>query len=116
MMSRYWKTACRAALSAGVLATLLAGCVIATDSHPRAAAEGRGGAGICEQSADGRQVACGGRATTCEQSSDGLRVACGGMATYCLKSASGQDVACGGQATYCDKSSDGSAVACGGAH
>jgi len=116
MMSRYWKTACRAALSAGVLAALLGGCVIATESHPRAAGapDGRGGATICDKSADGARVACGGRATVCEQSADGRRVACGGLATYCLKSSSGNDVACGGLATYCERSSDGSAVACGG--
>lgn len=116
MMSRYWKAACRAALSAGALAALLGGCVIATESHPRAAGapEGRSGATFCDQSADGARVACGGRATVCQQSADGRRVACGGLATYCLKSASGNDVACGGLATYCDKSSDGSAVACGG--
>ena len=116
MMSGYLKTACRAALSAGVLAALLGGCVIATESHPRtaAASDARGGASICDKSADGARVACGGRATVCEQSADGRRVACGGLATYCLKSASGADVACGGLATYCEKSSDGSAVACGG--
>jgi hypothetical protein len=116
MMSRYWKTACRAALSAGVLAALLGGCVIATESHPRAAgaSEGPGGAASCMRSADGSSVACGSRAITCEQSGDGRRVACGGQATYCLKSSAGNDVACGGRAIICDQSSDGRAVACGG--
>jgi hypothetical protein len=116
MMSGYWKTVWRAALSAAALASLLGGCVIATESHPRTAgvSEGPGGATSCLRSADGGSVACGGRAATCEQSSDGRRVACGGLATYCLRSSAGNDVACGGRAVICDQSSDGKAVACGG--
>jgi hypothetical protein len=115
MMSTYWKSACRTALSAAALVALLGGCVIAAGGHPEGTS-GQDGASFCEKSADGNRVACGGRATMCEQSADGRRVACGGLANYCLKSSSGNDVACGGRATYCEKSSDGSAVACGGGH
>jgi hypothetical protein len=113
MKFTYWKSVCRAALSAAAIAALLGGCVIAAGTHTQGAS-GPGGASFCEKSADGSRVACGGRATTCEQSADGRHVACGGLANYCLKSSSGNEVACGGVATYCDKSSDGSAVACGG--
>ena len=116
MMPTRFLAALRGVFSMAAMAALLGGCVIATDSHPRAtvAPQARGGAAHCELSADGRQVACGGQASVCQQSSDGRRVACGGLATYCLRSADGATVACGGQATYCDKSSNGSAVACGG--
>jgi hypothetical protein len=101
-----------------MVALAVTGCVIATgqpDSKPgHAPAASAGGAPLCEQSSDGKMVACGGRATTCQQSADGHAVACGGMATYCEKSADGKAVACGGQASYCERSADGTQVACGG--
>jgi len=97
MMPKHVWAACRGVLAMSAVAALLGGCVIATESHPRAAApQARGGATFCEQSGDGRRVACGGQATVCQQSADGRHVACGGQATYCERSANASAVACGG--------------------
>ena len=35
-------------------------------------------------------------ATSCQNSPDGKNVACGGMATFCQNSPDGKNVACGG--------------------
>jgi len=104
------------AIASALLATSLAGCVIATDSgrSSNGATQAATGANYCDKSSDGLSVACGGRASSCEQSSDGRQVACGGVATYCQKSSDGHEVACGGKADYCEKSSDGRKIACGG--
>ncbi|TFW27580.1 hypothetical protein [Massilia horti] len=101
-----------------LLALSTAGCVIAAggkDAQPtnRGGTE-TSGATYCQQSDDGRMVACGGKATYCQQSSDGNMVACGGLATYCQKSSNGKSVACGGLAAHCQRSDDGKQVACGG--
>lgn len=102
-----------------LLALSTAGCVIAAGGKDAQPAKSSGGAetfgaAYCQQSADGRMVACGGKATYCQQSSDGSTVACGGLATYCQKSSDGKSVACGGLADHCERSADGNQVACGG--
>lgn len=110
-----WKHFGRLAMATALLVSSLGGCVIATGSNPPAkVAVETGGATFCEQSSDGKSVACGGRATFCQQSSDGRMVACGGLATFCQQSSAGNDVACGGLANHCEKSADGRKVACGG--
>jgi hypothetical protein len=101
-----------------LVAFTASGCVIATggpDSKPASrASAGAVGADHCQQSSDGKMVACGGKASYCQQSADGHAVACGGQASYCEKSSDGTAVACGGQAQYCERSADGRQVACGG--
>ena len=101
------------AVTALLTSLLCAGCMTIIPQSPNASARS-GGAAVCETSADGRQVSCGGAAELCGKSPDGQQVACGGRAEYCEKSADGRAVACGGRAQVCERSADGRAVACGG--
>jgi len=96
-MNAPWMDIGRKASGAALLAMALGGCVIATDSRPRAAdsVADSGAAAFCQQSSDGKMVACGGKATFCEQSSDGRKVACGGQASHCEVSTDGRATACG---------------------
>jgi hypothetical protein len=117
-MSMFSKSFRKLVLPLVIVALSSTGCVIATGGNDskqanRSLAEAMG-ASQCELSADGKVVACGGRASYCQQSTDGSMVACGGQATYCEKSSDGKAVACGGRASYCERSADGRQVACGG--
>jgi hypothetical protein len=118
-MKLFSKPGIKTAIAMLALAVVSTGCVIATggpESKPgKAGSAVAGGADHCEQSSDGKVVACGGRSTICQQSSDGHMVVCGGMASYCEKSSDGKAVACGGAAPFCERSGDGRQVTCGGA-
>jgi hypothetical protein len=87
---------------------LLALCFISSISSANT------GASHCMGGADGKAIACGGKATACQISADGKEVACGGLASSCLISADGKNVACGGEAVACQLSADGMNIACGG--
>lgn len=69
----------------------LALCLVSSIANANA------GASYCMGSADGKSIACGGKATACQISADGKEVACGGLASSCLISADGKKVICGGE-------------------